>query len=62
MNQDSLAPTNKMAAVGATGALTTLLLYVVSFWGVKLPPEVAAAVTVLLSFAAGYLVQERKPS
>lgn len=61
MNQDSLAPSVKMSATGAAGALTTIALYVLSSRGIHVPAEVAAAITILIAFAAGYLVQERAP-
>lgn len=45
----------KVAAAGAAGALTTVLVFVAHSLGVEVPPEVGAAVTVLISTAAGYL-------
>lgn len=62
MNQDSFAPSNKMTATGAAGAIVTIILYALSSRGIQVPPEVAAALTILVAFAAGYLVQEKKPS
>lgn len=61
MNQDSLLPTNKVAAVGLTGALTIVLVYVLSLLHVNLPPEVSAALTMIISTGAGYLIKERAP-
>lgn len=45
----------KVAAAGAAGAVTIILVWAVSLAGVDVPPEVASAVTTLLAFAAGYI-------
>lgn len=45
----------KIAVAGVAGAVTTILVFVVNELGVDVPPEVAAAVTTILSFGAGYL-------
>jgi hypothetical protein len=50
-----MSPQPKVAAAGVAGALTTVLVFVVGQFGLELPAEVAAAVTALISFAAGYL-------
>ncbi len=54
MNTD-VKPVPKVAAAGAGGAAAIVLVYVFNLLGVELTPEVAAAVTTLLAFAAGYL-------
>lgn len=51
----SAAPTPKVVAVGVTGAASVLLLWLLSQFGVTMPPEVAAAVAVLLAAGAGYI-------
>jgi hypothetical protein len=48
----------KVAAGGAAGAVTVILVFVLSEVGVELPPEVASAVTALLSVAAGWFKVE----
>jgi putative flippase GtrA len=48
----------KVAAGGAAGAVTVILVFVLSQAGVELPPEVSSAVTVLLSTLAGYFKVE----
>jgi hypothetical protein len=48
-------PERKIASAGLAGALTTILVFVLSQVGVLLPPEVAAAVGVLVTVAVGYL-------
>ena len=51
----SIAPTAKVASSGAAGAFVLIFVWVLDdYFGVQLPPEVAAALTTLLSFAAGY--------
>lgn len=47
-------PTSKVAAGGAAGALTVVLVWLLGALGVDMPPEVASALTVLLSTAAAY--------
>jgi len=46
------------AGGGIAGALTVIMVYIASLLGVDLPPEVASAITTLLTvfvgFAAGY--------
>lgn len=48
-------PTSKVAAGGAAGALTVVLVWILGALGVDMPPEVASALTVLLSTGAAYL-------
>lgn len=45
----------KVAASGIAGALSVLVVYALSLAGVDVPTEVAAAITVIIAFAAGYL-------
>lgn len=54
----SLKPRPKVAAAGIAGALTTLVLWVLALYGLSVPPEVAAAIAAVLSFAAGWLKSE----
>lgn len=51
-------PTPKMAAAGVSGALALVIVWVAGMFGVEVPPEVAAAATVIISFAAGYLKRD----
>lgn len=62
MNQDSPAPTNKVAAAGAAGALSVLIVFIAGQLGLEIPPEAAAAITTLLSFGAGYMRLEGRSS
>lgn len=45
----------KTAAAGIGGAVTTILIYVLSLFGVTVPGEVAAALTTIVSAASAYL-------
>jgi protein-S-isoprenylcysteine O-methyltransferase Ste14 len=58
MNQPGPAPTKKVAAGGAAGAVTVLLVFIAGQFGLEVPPEAAAALTTLLAFAAGWLKRE----
>ena len=51
----SRKPHPKVAASSAAGAATILLVFILDSYGVHIPPGVAAAITVLLSSAAGYM-------
>lgn len=45
----------KISAAGLAGAVTVILLYVLSLWDVEVPAEVASAITLIIAVAAGYL-------
>ena len=45
----------KVAAGGAAGAVTILLVWIASMFNLEVPPEAASAFTVLVSSAAGYI-------
>jgi hypothetical protein len=51
----SRKPVPKVQAAGLAGAATLILVFVAGLAGVMVPPEVAAAVTLLLTVAAGYI-------
>lgn len=50
-----MTPNPKVVAGGFAGAVTVVLVWVAGMFGVEVPPEVASAVTVLISTGAGYL-------
>ena len=50
-----MKPTGKVQATGLAGAASIVLVWALAQTGLTMPPEVASAVTTLLSFAAGYL-------
>jgi len=51
----SRRPHPKVAAGGAAGSASIVLVYVLGQCGVEVPAEVASALTVLIGFAGGYL-------
>jgi hypothetical protein len=52
---ETVSPTNKVIAAGATGAVVTILVWLINTYsGQKIPAEVAAALTVVLSSLAAY--------
>jgi hypothetical protein len=50
-----VTPQPKVVAGGAAGSVTVMLVWIAGMYGIDVPPEVASAFTVLVSFAAGYL-------
>jgi len=59
INQPTAVPTAKVAAAGIGGSVSIVLIWILSQLGIDMPAEVASAITAIVSFAAGYLVQER---
>ena len=52
-------PTRKVGSGVVAGALTVVLVYVLDqLWGIQLTPEVAAAVTVLITFITSWFVPD----
>jgi hypothetical protein len=62
ITQPSVAPTTKVAAGGAAGALTVLVVWILGLLHVPVTPEVASAITVIISFITSYLVRQRIPA
>lgn len=56
----SVMPKRKVGAGALAGALSTLLVTVLSANGVVIPPEAASALTTVIMFIVGYLVPEPK--
>lgn len=50
-----MKPQPKVAAAGIAGAASILIVYTATLFGVDVPPEPAAALAAVLSFAAGYI-------
>lgn len=50
-----MRPQPKIAAAGVSGAAATVLVWILGEVGVDVPPEVAAALATLLSFAGGWV-------
>jgi uncharacterized membrane-anchored protein len=56
MKQDNSAPTTKVIAGGVAGALATIAVWALQTFGkVAVPPEIAVALSTILSFAVGYM-------
>jgi hypothetical protein len=53
-----MKPQRKVGAAGLAGAVGVILVWVLSLFGVEVPPGVAAAITAVLAFGAGYLVPD----
>lgn len=49
-----MKPTPKVAAGGAAGAVTVVLVWVAGMFDIAVPPEVASAATVLISSGVSY--------
>ncbi|MGO9151604.1 hypothetical protein [Mycobacterium sp.] len=62
INQPSMAPTTKVAAGGVAAALTVLVVWILGLLHVPVPPEVASALTVIISFVTSYFVRQRVPA
>jgi hypothetical protein len=50
-----MTPTPKVTAVGAAGALATVLTFLLQWFNVDVPPEVLVPGTALLTFGFGWL-------
>lgn len=48
---------NKVAAGGAAGAVTVVIVWLLGFANVDVPPEVASAFTTIITFGAGWLAK-----
>ena len=55
-DQPTLKPTRKVSVGALSGALTVLAVYLVGLAGLVITPEVAAAVTVVISTLLAYVV------
>lgn len=49
----------KVAASTTTGAAALVIVWLLGLFGIEVPTEVAVAITVCLSTAAGYLTRDR---
>ncbi len=60
-SQVSSAPTNKVAAGGIGGSISVVILYLIeTIFDISIPAEVAASAATVISFAAAYLVREKR--
>lgn len=53
--QESRRPQPKVVAGGVAGAASIVLVYLLGEAGVRVPAEVASALTTLIAFAGSYL-------
>lgn len=56
-----MKPDRKVASGGLAGALSVVLIWILNTNGVKVPPEIASAITVIVSFAVSYVVPNSVP-
>lgn len=56
---DSKKPTAKVTVGSLAGAVAVVLVWVASLAGLDVPPEVAAALTLIIGGVAAYLMPER---
>lgn len=58
--QPDAVPTSKVAAAGISGSVSVLIIYIGSELGLDMPAEVAAAITTVMAFLAGYMVKDKR--
>lgn len=56
MNMPQLIPTNKVTAGALAGALTAVIMWLLSIKAVVAPPGIESAITVIVTFLVGYFV------
>jgi hypothetical protein len=49
-------PVRKVGSGAISGAVTTVIVWLIGATGVPVPPEVAAALTTIMTFVVAYLV------
>lgn len=59
VEQTSKVPTRKVGATALAGSIVTIGVAIAQAFDVTLEAEVAAAITTLLSFVAGYFIRDR---
>jgi len=57
--KNSKKPTQKITAVSVGGASSILLIWIAGLFGVEITPEVAAAITMLVTVLSGYLTPDK---
>jgi uncharacterized membrane-anchored protein len=54
-----MTPTVKVGSGAIAGAIVVILIWLVeTFTSVDIPPEIAAALTTIITFATSYLIRE----
>ncbi len=54
--------TPKAASAGVAGAFTIILVWIIGLFHVTVPPEIASAITTIISFLAAYLAPRSDPT
>lgn len=50
---------SKVRAAGLAGIIVTVIVWVLgNFWGIEVPPEVAAALVTVITFITGFFKKE----
>jgi len=62
MDQPSPLPTRKVGSGALAGAVTVILVWVLSQFSVDIPAEVASSITLVGVFTTSYFVREPAPS
>lgn len=61
-NQPSAEPTPKTTAAGIGGAVTSILLWGLTYFGkIDVPAEIGAALATIIAFASAYMTRDKKP-
>ncbi len=58
-SQPTARPTAKVAATGIAGSVAIVLIWVAGQFGIDMPAEVAAALTAIIAFGAGYMKKSK---
>ncbi len=58
MNKEKL-PNKKVAATGISGGVSVIVIWIIGLFGIIVPPEIAAAFTVVVGGLVGYWTPER---
>lgn len=54
-------PNRKVAAGGLSGGLSLIIVWLLGQTDAEVPPEVAAALTTVITFVVGYFVPDKQP-
>jgi hypothetical protein len=52
--------TSKVAAGGLAGVIVAIITWILSLWNINVPGDIAAAITVVVSFIVGYNVPNKQ--
>lgn len=58
----NLLPTPKASSAGLGGALSVIVIWVLSsIYQIEIPPEIASAITTVVAFGAAYIAPRSQP-